>query len=419
MSFTSLRMLAGRVYLLIAGVQSFLWALAFTLGLVYQVQVAHLNPLQLVLVGTVLEATCFVAEIPTGLVADLYSRRTSVIIGLALIGFGVLLVGSWASFWPILLGHVVWGIGYTFTSGATEAWITDEVGEDAVQHYFTRAEQLGLVGTFTGTLAAGALGVLDVQWPTIIGGMLFLVLAALLVVVMPENGFAPAPKEERSSFAHMGVTIKAGLCAARNRGVVRAFMVIALLTGMGSEVFDRLWVDRVLSDFPLPSLFGWSGGAVWFTVFALISSVLSLLASRLANRFARTALTNTEPRQVMALLMGCQVLGVAGFALAPWLWGALGFRWLREAAVIVGAPVRRTWLNRHISPSARATTLSMMSQADAIGQVVGGPALGGLAVRTSVVLALLGSAAVQSPAVVLLLRLRPSGHERSEQEASR
>jgi hypothetical protein len=54
-----------------------LYALTFTLSLVYYVKDVGLSPLQMVLVGTVLEASCFLFEIPTGIVADLYSRRLS------------------------------------------------------------------------------------------------------------------------------------------------------------------------------------------------------------------------------------------------------------------------------------------------------------------------------------------------------
>ena len=79
------------VYYLLGGGTSFLLVLAFTLSQVYHVTVVGLSPLQLVLVGTVLEATCFLFEIPTGVVADLYSRRLSVVIGLMLLGAGMLL----------------------------------------------------------------------------------------------------------------------------------------------------------------------------------------------------------------------------------------------------------------------------------------------------------------------------------------
>src|SRR5262245_54195940 len=99
---------ARTAYLWWEGTWSLLHAVAFTLCLLYQVQVAHLTPVQLMLVGAVLEASCFLFEVPTSIVADVYSRRLSVLIGAAIVGVGILMQGVWASFWPIVLAQVVW-----------------------------------------------------------------------------------------------------------------------------------------------------------------------------------------------------------------------------------------------------------------------------------------------------------------------
>jgi len=96
----------------------------FTASSVYQITMVGLTPLQLVLVGTTLEVTAFVFEIPTGVVADIYSRRLSVIIGTFLFGLGFLVEGLFPLFWVVLLSQVIWGLGWTFISGAHEAWIT-------------------------------------------------------------------------------------------------------------------------------------------------------------------------------------------------------------------------------------------------------------------------------------------------------
>lgn len=413
MSWRTKSLPAGPVYIALQGAWSLLWALAFTLGLVYQVDVAGLSPLELVLVGTVLEATCFLGEIPTGIVADLHSRKWSVVIGLVLIGAGVVVIGLYPAFWPILLAQVVWGIGYTFVSGAAEAWVADEVGPDLVQAAFTRGHQAGLAMDVVGILLAGVLAVTagGLHVPIVVGGVGFGLLAVALAVVMREERFRPTPRGDRDSWGHMASTARDGLRAARRPGVVRSFLLIALLAGLTSEVFDRLWVDRIVRDLDLPDVAGLDGLAFWFTLFALISSLLGLVASLAANRLAPRALQAEHPTRVMAVIVLVQVLGVAVFALAGNVWVALSGRWGRDAAISVGHPVQRAWLNRHVSSQARATTLSMMGQADAVGQVVGGPALGAVAGRTSVPAALMLAAAIQAPAAWLYLRLRPRASE--------
>src|SRR6476646_3055049 len=96
---------------------SFLMALIFTVSSIYRLQVVHLDALQLVLVGTVLEGSCFLFEVPTGVVADTFSRRLSVLNGVALLGGGEILEGSIPAYWAVLLAQVIAGLGYTFLSG--------------------------------------------------------------------------------------------------------------------------------------------------------------------------------------------------------------------------------------------------------------------------------------------------------------
>lgn len=154
---------ARRAYYLFEGGTALLHALAFTLMLVCQVQVVGLTPFQLVIMGTAMGVTLLLFEIPTGAVADLYSRRRSVLIGTAIIAVSFLLQGGWPSLWPTLAGQVIWGLGYTFVSGAAQAWITDEIGEDHLQPVFTRATQVVLACTVAGTVLAGLIGQMDLR----------------------------------------------------------------------------------------------------------------------------------------------------------------------------------------------------------------------------------------------------------------
>ncbi len=100
---------APAVYLTIEAVTGFAFYTMATLASVYRITSAGLDPLQLVLVGTALEGTVFLFEIPTGILADTISRRRSVIVGTFLTGVGFMIEASFPSFFPILAGQVVWG----------------------------------------------------------------------------------------------------------------------------------------------------------------------------------------------------------------------------------------------------------------------------------------------------------------------
>ena len=103
------------------------------------------------LVGTTLELSAFIFEVPTGVLADTVSRRLSIIVGTALIGVGLIVWGAWPLFIPILVGQVLWGIGVTSIAGATEAWIADETERRDQPDSSVRGAQLGWL--------AGALGI--------------------------------------------------------------------------------------------------------------------------------------------------------------------------------------------------------------------------------------------------------------------
>ena len=393
-----------RTYYVYNAAWSFLAALSFTLSAVYYVRDAGLNPLQMVLVGTTLELACFLFEIPTGIVADLYSRRLSIVIGFALIGAGFLLQGLVPAFLAILAAQVLWGVGFTFTSGADQAWITDEIGTERAAPVFIRAQQFELGGKIAGIVSAGALGLVSLPLPMALSGGGMILLALMLAVFMREQNFHRTPKDERETFRQMAETFKSGLEAARRRPVVRTLVIISLIAGLASEAFDRLWSVKLLT-FSFPTVFGTSDPAFWFTVLALAGTLLSLGASLLLNRFSAERLQASHPTGVLATLAGLDVLGMFLFAFAGHLWIALAALWLRQIADTVTHPIHSAWLNRHIDSRSRATVLSMVSQANAIGQVVGGPPLGAVG-RTSLRGALLASGLIWLPIPALYLRLK-------------
>ena len=263
---------ARRTFYVLTAVSTFCFTLSFTVNLVFMATVVGLTPFQLVLVGTVLEITCLLFEVPTGIVADLYSRRTSVLIGCALVGVGLLLEAV-PLLLTVLVAQVVWGIGSTFTSGATQAWITDEVGEDQIAPVFAREQQIHLGAGLVGTLVAGLLSLAGLAVPMVVSGLGFLALTIWLLRTMPERNFTPTPLDRRETFRHMGTTFRAGLRLAAARPVVRGLLLVTVLAGLASEAFDRLWLVRILEEFPLPPLFGADNVGLWFAGFSLVVPV--------------------------------------------------------------------------------------------------------------------------------------------------
>src|SRR5512141_3252566 len=128
------RLDARRVYLGWCAIQGLGFTLIVTVNLIYQATAVGLSAFQLVLAGTVLEVVCMLGEVPTGVVADVFSRRLSIVIGVALTGIGCTLGG-------VLTGSVLFGFGAVFCSGAEQAWLNDELGEDEAGMVLLRGSQ--------------------------------------------------------------------------------------------------------------------------------------------------------------------------------------------------------------------------------------------------------------------------------------
>ncbi len=389
-------------------VASFLGALAFTVTAVYYVTVVGMSPLHLVLVGTVMEASVFALEVPTGIVADTYSRRLSIVIGTFVMGVAVIFFGAFGDVWPILAANALWGFGYTFTSGAFDAWLADEVGRERLAGIYLRGAQIARLASLAGIGASVALAVVDLRLPIVVAGSGGVVLALFFALTMPETGFRPLPRDERGSLARMYHTGKLGARLVRARPALLAILGIAAFAGMWSEGFDRLWQAHFIRDVGLPSL-GGLAPVVWFGVFGAGAILLSIaVAHPLGKRLEHVGLAEmaTALFWLDALLLASALV----FGLAGRFWLALIAYFAVGLARNVANPIFRTWLNRNVEESGvRATVLSIANQADAVGQWTGGPMIGVIGNAFSIRAALAAGSLCMAPALALYRRMGKGG----------
>ena len=154
-----------------------------TVAAAYRISEAGLDPLGLILVGTALELSVLIAEAPTGAFADVYGRRLSIILGFSLVGIGFVLEGAAPLFASILLSQLVWGAGYTFTSGAMQAWLADELGDEAeTARTFVRAAKFESAGSLVGIALSVALASVYTGLALMAAGVMCLALAAFLAL---------------------------------------------------------------------------------------------------------------------------------------------------------------------------------------------------------------------------------------------
>jgi hypothetical protein len=282
-----------------------------------------------------------------------------------------------------------------------DAWLADEVGSERLTGVYLRGAQVGRAFVIAGTVASVGLALVDLRLPILLGGVGTIVLAVFYAGWMPEVGYRPAPREGRSSFGHMAATGQSGARLVRSRPALLAILGVAAFVGMWSESYDRLWEAQLIQDVGLPAL-GGLDPVVWFGILGVVATLLSMLV---AVPFERRLEHASVPRiaRVLSLLYAALAVSSLVFALAGSLWvavlGAYGVVVTRQ----VSGPLFMSWLNRSIDDSSvRATTLSIVNQADAVGQWTGGPAIGALGTVTSIRVALAAATACLLPAFAFL-----------------
>jgi MFS family permease len=397
-----LRLDAYRLYLLMGAIGSLLGGLIFTGLTVYYVQNAGMNPLQLVLVGTTVELTILLFEVPTGVLADTYSRRLSVIIGVALVGICYVIQGSVPIFATIIAAEIVRGIGETFMSGAESAWIADEIGEERVALAYLRHGQFSRIGRFIGIGLCVWLASFSLTLPIILGGALQIVFSLFLLLTMPEKGFRPTHRESgEAPWTSMRRIAQDGVSIVRGRPVVWMLVLVGVVFGAFSEGIDRLGEAHFLTTFSFPAWPDLSAVA-WIGIINAGGMLLSIgVAEVLVRRWHLEGNRRVGPL-LLASTAGL-VLAVIVFGLAPNFTVALVAIWIVGVLRSIQYPIAATWLNQHLPSRVRATVLSMMGQADALGQVAGGPVVGLVGLR-SLRAALVFSGLILTPALGLYSR---------------
>jgi len=410
--FPNLRLNARSVYLFIEFSASMFFAMMFVVTSLYEATVAGLTPVQLILVGTTLEVSAFIFEVPTGIVADVYSRKMSIVIGYILMGVGFLVEGFFPAFLPILLAQVIWGLGYTFTSGATQAWISDEIGEDDANKLFIRATQIGLFASLIGMGLATLVGVNNVAMPLRVGSAGVLLIGVLLAIIMPETGFHPTPREDRNTWQHMWHTFRQGVDTVRRKPRLMNIVFIGLFYGIYSEGFDRLWVKHLLDTFELPVILG-NNEVAFFAALRVAGTLLTIVAVRFVEKRVDSTSTLAIGRAVLIVTGGISV-AMLGFALSPYLLLTLSLYLVIDALRDVHIPLQTAWINQKLDSKVRATVHSMFGQVDAIGQVVGGPIVAVIAAIASAVASLVTSSLLLSPALFFIRRANSQSRDEAD-----
>ncbi|MFC8038087.1 MFS transporter [Paenarthrobacter sp. NPDC057355] len=313
-------------------------------------------------------------EIPTGVVADGWGRRTSFLLGTVTLAASTylyyLLWQTSAPFWMWAVVSVLLGLGFTFFSGAVEAWLVDALRfsgyEGGLESVLGRGQMVQGVAMLLGSVAGGVIAqATNLGVPFILRVLVLLAMFAVAFGLMHDVGFSPERSTHplRATHAVLTASIESGL---KNPPVRFVMLAAPFSAGVGIYVFYALQ-PYLLDLFGDPQAYSIAGLA------AAIVAGSQILGGWLAPH-ARSLFHKRTSVLILGGVGGALILIVLGFTHSFWvalallaLWGVVG------SAVM---PVRQAYLNDMIPSKQRATVLSFDSLMGSSGGVVIQPLLG-------------------------------------------
>lgn len=348
-------------------------------------------------------------EIPTGVVADTRGRRFSFILGtVTLLASTMLYWWMWLTRAPFagwVLASILIGLGFTFFSGATEAWLVDALAATGhtgdLETVFGRAQIAGGAAMLLGSVLGGVIAqTSDLGTPYLVRSGVLVLSAVVAWFFMHDLGFVP-DRSARPLKAVRNVlegSIENGL---KNRPVRWLMLAAPFTSGVGVYVFYALqpYLLQLAGD---PKAYAIAGAA------AALSAGAQIVGGLLVGRIRRVFRRRTDAL-LLGTLVGVAIL--AGLGVAPNLWTALVLVAVWSMMWAMVTPLRQSFLNGVIPSAQRATVLSFDSLMGSAGGVVVQPGLGRVADASGYATSYLVTAVIQAfalPFVWLARRERAS-----------
>ncbi len=388
------------------------WGLWLAITVYWMVE-RDLSVGELVLLGVALEGTVLLSETPTGVVADLRSRRLSLVLSQILMGLSFAWTFASDSLWMLVASHALLGFAWTFQSGADAAWIHDELkglsGSDggdweSVDYSDSEIDQLLLKRSRIGMLLSLVIGPLTIAlgwWQSVrfVGLILsaaFIAVGVWMAFVMTEDHFTPG-KERNAGFVS---TLREGSRVVKTRPRLRTLIAVAALLFAAAEFFGRIGYVHLLDSAGLVGLEG-SGESLLVLGVLFFATALGGLALNTASG-DRLERGDSVARVAGLLLIVAAVGGLLASATSVIALIGIGFV-LQDGVQESMYPVFEGWANRDAPSEVRATVHSLVGQTISISQIVGALLIGGLAEATSVPVGLgVASACIGLSSVVAL-----------------
>jgi MFS family permease len=365
-----------RTYLAIAGLYTLAASLIWGVNTLFLLD-AGLSVFEVFVANAGYTAGMVLFEIPTGVVADTSGRRVSFLASLAVLFTGTLtylgLASVEAGVVAFTIASVFLGLGFTFYTGAVDAWVVDALSETGfagpLDQVFARGGIVTGIAMLVGTIGGGILGDFDLGYPYVVRAALLGMVFVIALFGMRDIGFTPRRVSAREYPAETLTVAKAGFATSWGDRSVRLIMFLSLV-----HVGIFVWVFYAWPPYFLDLL---GSDAVW--VAGVIAGLIGLsmtAGNTIADLLTRTAAKRTT---IMAGAVAVQAIAAAIVGLAGSFWVAAPALLVATSTFGVLTPVKSSYLNQRITSEERATVISIDSLSGSLGAVGSQVGLGKIA----------------------------------------
>jgi MFS family permease len=335
---------------------------------------AGLNNLEAFAANAFFTAGMVLFEVPTGIVADMWGRRTSFLLGtITLAVTTALYVLLWqieAPFWEWAVVSLLLGLGFTFFSGATEAWLVDALNatgfEGTLESVLARGQVFSGAAMLAGSVGGGYIAqATSLGMPFVVRAVVLVGMFVIAFWLMHDVGFSP--KRDGRPLAEMRLIASNSIEYGWRVPAVKYLMLAAPFTGgVGIYVFYALQ-PYLLELYGDPEAYGIAG------LVAAIVAGSQILGGLAATQVRKVFSLRTSALLVAEALSVAALIGIGLFESFGAVIGLIVVWGLLFAAVL---PIRQAYLNDLIPSQQRATILSFDSLMSSSGGVAAQPLLG-------------------------------------------
>jgi MFS family permease len=343
---------------------------------------AGLDIFEVFIANAAFTAGMVIFEVPTGVVADTTGRRRSFLLSAVTLLLGTLgyvaIAAAGGGLLPFVLASLVLGLGFSFYSGAVEAWLVDALDatgyEGQLDHVFARGAMVSGAAEIAGSVGGGLLGSVDLAVPFLVRACLLGAVFVVGVAAMHDIGFTPRTTTVSALPGEMNKVLQASLTVGWRARPPRLLMIVSLVHGA-----FLMWAFYAWQPYFLDLL---GRDAVWVAgvIAALIASA-TIAGNALTDYFTRFCGRRTT---LLLAASGVLALAAAGVGLVDSFGPAVALFLVAMGAIGVLVPVQQAYLHAVVPSAERATVVSFASLLGSAGGIGGSLGLGYLARQRSV-----------------------------------